>query len=410
MEEKNKRQQLIIRACCIIASFILWLYIFNVENPIRERKISVPVTVVNKDKLSESSLVTVGEEQTKVSLTIRGNSSDVYLVKPEEFKLESDLSAYGVKKGENKIPVVIKKSPQNVSVVNSENLWIRVVLDDLKQKTIPVKVVIEGKAKEGFFAMQPIYKTTEVEANGPSDSIKYVNSAVAKYDVKNSEKDIVTVLSLQPLDSSGNVVKGVSIKPESIEITVPIKKIKSVPINVKMLGNLNNQSNIKSITPTPEMIDIAGDEKVISNVNSIDTEDIDISKINNKDSIEAKIIVPKNVILINSNGTIKLNINFNKSTQKELSLDIVTKNLGNNYTANLDKNKVNITISGAENIINNLKPENIECFVDLNSLQEGDQNVNININLPDGVSKVSQDPSSIKVTITKKVLEDKNGN
>ncbi|WP_411679061.1 YbbR-like domain-containing protein [Clostridium thailandense] len=410
MEEKNKRQQLIIRACCIIASFILWLYIFNVENPIRERKISVPVTVVNKDKLSESSLVTVGEEQTKVSLTIRGNSSDVYLVKPEEFKLESDLSAYGVKKGENKIPVVIKKSPQNVSIVNSENLWIRVVLDDLKQKTIPVKVVIEGKAKEGFFAMQPIYKTTEVEANGPSDSIKYVNSAVAKYDVKNSEKDIVTVLSLQPLDSSGNVVKGVSIKPESIEITVPIKKIKSVPINVKMLGNLNNQSSIKSITPTPEMIDIAGDEKVISNVNSIDTEDIDISKINNKDSIEAKIIVPKNVILINSNGTIKLNINFNKSTQKELSLDIVTKNLGNNYTANLDKNKVNITISGAENIINNLKPENIECFVDLNSLQEGDQNVNININLPDGVSKVSQDPSSIKVTITKKVLEDKNGN
>lgn len=410
MEEKNKRQQLIIRACCIIASFILWLYIFNVENPIRERKISVPVTVINKDKLSELNLVPVGEEQANVSLTIRGSASDVYLVKPEDFKLESDLGAYGVKKGENKIPVVIKKSPQSVSVVNNENLWIRVVLDDLKQKTIPVKVVIEGKAKEGFFAMQPIYKIAEVEVNGPSDSIKHVNSAVAKYDVKNSAKDIVTVLPLQPLDSSGNVVKDISIKPESIEITVPIKKIKSVPINVKVLGNLNSESNIKSITPVPETIDIAGDEKVISNISSIDTENIDISQINNKDSIEAKIIVPKNVILINSNGTIKLNINLNKSTQKELNLDIVTKNLGNNYTANLDKNKVSITISGAENIINNLKPENIECFVDLNSLQEGDQNVNVNINLPDGVSKVSQDPSSVKVTITKKVLEGKNGN
>lgn len=410
MEEKNKRQQLIIRACCIIASFVLWLYIFNVENPIRERKISVPVTVVNQDKLIESKLVTVGEEQANVSLTIKGNASDVYLVKPEDFKLESDLGAYGVKKGENKIPVVVKTSPQSVRIVNNENLWIRVVLDDLKQKAIPIKVVIEGKAKEGFFAMQPIYKTTEVEVNGPSDSIKRVSSAVAKFDVKNSTKDIVTVLPLQPLDSEGNIVKDISIKPESVEITVPIKKIKSVPINVKILGDLNSESNIKSITPIPETIDIAGDEKAISNISSIDTENIDIRKINSKDSMEAKIIVPKNVILINSNGTIKLNINLNKNTQKELSLDIITKNLGNNYTVNLDKSKVSIIVSGTENIINNLKPENVECFIDLSSLQEGEHTVNINVSLPDGVSKISQDPSNVKATITKKVLEGKNVN
>lgn len=411
MEEKNKRQQMIIRICCVIASFILWLYIFNVENPIRERKILVPVTVVNKDKLNQSNLIIVGGEQGSISLTVRGNASDVYLVKAEDFKLEADLSDYGVKKGENKIPVIIKKSPQTVKVVNSENLWITIMLDDLKQKTISAKVVVEGKAKEGFFAMQPILKTTEVEVNGPSDSLKYVSSVSAKCDVKNATKDINTVVNLQALDSAGNVVKDISLKPSSIQITVPVKKIKNVPVNVKILGDLNNGSNIKSITATPETIDIAGDEKIISNINSIDTENIDISKIDTKNNIESKIIIPKNIMLVNSNGTVKLNVNLDKKdVQKEFSLDIVTKNLGNSYTANLDTNKVNLVLSGKEEIINNLKPENIGCFVDLNSLQEGEQTVSISINLPEGVSKVSQNPSNEKVTIKKKVLEGKNVN
>ncbi|WML36219.1 hypothetical protein [Clostridium sp. OS1-26] len=150
MEEKNKRQQIIIRICCVIASAILWLYIFNVENPMRERKISVPVQVINKDVLAQSKLVPVGEEQLNATLTIRGNASDIYSIKTEDFKLESDLGAYVVKKGENKIPVIVRKSPETVRIVNSENLWVTITLDELKQETVPVKIITEGKAKEGF--------------------------------------------------------------------------------------------------------------------------------------------------------------------------------------------------------------------------------------------------------------------
>lgn len=410
MEEKNKKQQLIIRTCCIIASFTLWLYIFNVENPIKERKILVPVTIVNKDKLTQSKLVTVGSEQENVSLTIKGDASDVYLIKSEDFKLESNLGDYGVKKGENKIPVVIKKSPQNVKIVNSESLWITITLDDLKQKTVSVKVEVEGKVKEGFLAMKPILKTNEVEVNGPSDLIKYVSSALAKFDVKNSTKDVSTVLSLQPLDSSGNVIKGISMQPDSVQITVPIKKTKSIPINVKILGSLNNGSNIKSITPTPETVDIAGDENVISKISNINTENVDISKINNKDNIEAKLLIPQNVILVNNNGIVSLKANLDKSVQKDFNLDIQTKNLGTDYTATLDTNKVSLIVSGAESVINNLKPEDIGCYVDLNSLKEGEQTVTISANLPSEISKISQNPSNVKVIIKKKVLEGKNVN
>lgn len=408
MEEKNKRQQIIIRICCVIASAILWLYIFNVENPMRERKISVPVQVINKDVLAQSKLVPVGEEQISATLTLRGNASDIYSVKSTDFKLESDLGAYVVRKGENKIPVTVKKAPQSVRIVNSENLWVTIMLDDLSQKIVNAKVIVDGKAKEGFFAMQPIYKTTEVQINGPADAVNSVSSVVARCDVKNSTKDVKSEVALQPVNSSGDIVKDISIKPDSIQVTVPVKKIKSVPVNLKIQGNLNSEGNIKSIIPVPETIDIAGDEKVISNINGLDTENIDISQLYNKDNVEVKIVIPQNVTLVNSNGTIKLKINLDKNTQKEFNLNIQTRNLGNSYTVSLDVDKAVINVTGAENIINSLRPENIECYVDLASLSEGEHVVNVIVNTPSGVSKISQSPSTVKAVITKKLLEGKN--
>lgn len=405
MEEKSKRQQVIIKVCCIIASFILWLYIFNVENPVRERKIIIPVQVVNKDILAQSKLVPVGEENVSITLNISGNALDVYSVKPDDFKLESDLSAYVVKKGENKIPVQIKKSPGSIRIVNNENLWISINLDELIQKTVSIKVILEGKVKEGFYAVQPIISTKNVEITGAQEAANSVNKVVARCNIKDASKDINIIASLQAEDSSANIIKNVSVKPDSLQVIVPIKKIKSIPINVRTEGKLANGGILKSIVPSPEKIDISGEEDILSNINSLDTEIVDLSKLGEKDTIEAKVVVPKGVTLVNSNGIVTAKIDFDKvidkEIQKTLNLDIKTTNIGNDYNVTMNTDKATVIISGLESNINNLKVENLGCFVDLNNLTEGEYELPVTVNVPTGVSKVSQQPTSIKVTIKK---------
>jgi YbbR domain-containing protein len=402
MEAKTKRQYMIIKICCVIASFILWLYIFNVENPMIERSITVPVQITNKDVLNQSKLIAINEKDLSVSLTISGNASDVYSIKPNDFQLESDLNGYLVKSGENRIPVIVKKSPQAIRIVNSENLWVKIILDNLNQKNVGVKLGLSGKVKEGFFALDPIFKTEKVQVSGPTSIVSSINNVIAKYDLNGLSSDLNTRVSLEAEDYLGNIVKGVVITPSDIQLTVPIKKIKNVPINVETQGNLGNGGKIKSITPVPAVIDIAGEENVISNIDSINTEPIDLSNLGNNNTIDAKVIIPKNVILVNSNGIIKLNINFDKGIQKQLDVNIQTKNIGNNYNVALSSDKATIIVSGPEDIVNNLNPQNIDCFVDLSSLNEGDHIVNVNVNLPEGLSKVSQNPLSITATISKK--------
>lgn len=401
MEEKSKRQQVVIKVCCIIASFVLWLYIFNVENPVRERKLVVPVQVINKDILAQSKLVPVGDENLSITLDIRGNASDIYSVKSDDFKLESDLNAYVVKKGENRIPVQVKKRPGGITIVNSENLWVNITLDEIIQRSVSVKVVVEGKAKEGFYAEQPKIRTENVEITGSKEAVNSVNRVIARCSIKDASKDINVTVPLTAEDSSGNIVKNISVKPDSLQVIVPIKNIKSVPVNVKTQGNLDNGGILKSVVSSPEKIEISGEESVLASIDSLDTEVVDLSKLGEADTVETKLVIPKGVTLINSNGIVKAKIDSDKGIQKTLSLDIKTINVGNNYNITMDTDKANVTISGLESTINNLKVEDLNCFVDLNNLIEGQYDVPVTINLPNGVSKVSQQPISIKVTIKK---------
>jgi YbbR domain-containing protein len=408
MEEKVKKHQVILKICCVIASLALWLYIFNVENPLRERQVVVPVQILNKDAIAKSNLVPLEEDNLSISLTIRGNASDIYSIKPSNFKLVSDLSAYAIKKGENKIPVEVKNSPANVRITNNDTLWVKINLDDLKRKTVPVKITFDGNAKKGFYAFKPTAKETEI--SGPKEAVDSVKYLSAKCNIKDASNDMNINIPLQPEDSSGTLVKNVTANPSSLKTTIPIKKVKTVDINVKTQIPESNSGNIKELVPAEDKIDIAGNENVISNINSLDTEYIDLSRVYGKDTIEVKLSVPKGVILVNSSDTIKLKVNLDKDTQKELSLNIQTVNASSNYNVTLDTDKVTVVVSAAQNIINNLKAEDVQCSVDLTSIIEGENSLDVNVKLPEGVTKVSQSISQVKVNAKKKIVEGKNVN
>lgn len=414
MEGKIKENQILIKICCVVAAFILWLYIYNIENPTVERKIVVPVTIVNKNILAQSKLVQVGKKEFSVSLLVKGNASDLYSIKAADFELQSDFNSYVMKKGENTVPVSVKKSPDDITIINNENLWIKIQLDELKQKTFSIKAVSQGKVKEGYYALEPILEIQQVEISGAGDVINKVKTIIGSYDLKSASSNINTSLALQAQDVSANVLGDVVIKPSSVKVTIPVVKIKTVPINIKLQNNTSDIS--KSITAEPEKVDIAGEERIIKDINGIDTESIDLSKIQSEENIQAKLIVPQGVKLVTGTGVVKLKINSselnnsNKTSQKEMNLNIQIKNLNDVYTAELSSNSVSVVVSGSESIINNLSENSISCYVDASSLTEGEQTAGVVISLPEGVSLVSQDIQNVKLQVSKKTPEGQNAN
>ncbi|MCJ7690049.1 MAG: hypothetical protein MUO60_12105, partial [Clostridiaceae bacterium] len=155
--DKGGKQEFIIRVCCIIAAFVLWLFITSTENPISDYKIkNIPVQLVNMDILGDSNLVLVPGQELEIDLSIKGANTSILLdKKAEDFTVVADLSAYALRAGEQKIPIEIRRSPDNINVVNSDSLFIKVTLDKLIETKLPIKFNISGEPKQSFYASKP---------------------------------------------------------------------------------------------------------------------------------------------------------------------------------------------------------------------------------------------------------------
>ncbi|WP_097027248.1 CdaR family protein [Clostridium peptidivorans] len=406
MDERNKKEQLIIKICCLIAAFGLWLYTTNVLNPIRTYKKSIPVVLMNADAIGQSNLTLIPGQNPSITLTLKGTASDVYSVTEDQFKVVIDLGAYVLKKGENIIPVELKEIPNNIKVVNTENLWAKVEVDELKEKMVPIKVDIEGKAKEGYYASNTNVNENSAKITGAARYVEKVDAVVAKYNISNRTSDLQQSVSLKPIDKNNNVVDYVKVEPAYINVKVPIKKIKSIPVTVKTTGKLTDRI-LDSIISIPSSIEITGEDTIINSITSINTEAIDLSTLS-KDEIDTKLIVPEGVTLINNNGYVKVKITSNNISQKTIPSTVKFINKSEDYDVTSDSSQVNITIKGTSDILNNITT--LESHIDLSSLKEGTHSLPVGVNVPSNVSLVSVTPSNINVTIKKKVVEAINGN
>jgi YbbR domain-containing protein len=405
--EIKKRKQLIIKIVCGIAAFGLWLYITNTDNNIITYTVkNVKVELINVDVLTQYKLAQVPTSEYTVNLTIKGLASDVRIAKPDNFKVVADMAGYSLKKGENSIPFDVKTKPDNVTVVIVSDMRVRIKLDDLQEKTVPVKVEIDGKPKTGYTTLTSTVKPTDVLIRGAAEYVNKVTKVVAKCNVNGLDKDANLIIPLAPTDAGGSTIEHVSVIREYAEITIPIKKVKAVDVSIKTRGVLANGAIFKDVVPIPDKVEVAGNEADLQAITFIETEVIDLSKLSAESyqngKLEVKLVVPENIKLVKGNGIINYKIESSKIIQKTLNLDIQYKN-SDLLIVKPDKSQLVLVVSGEESIINKLTSVDIICYVDLSTANEGDIDVPVLLgNLPTGVAKISATPATLRINIAKK--------
>lgn len=401
---KKGRQQLIIKICCVIAAFVLWLYTSNDEASNKTYKITnIPVQILNEDDLIQSGLILEPNQKFTVSLSVTGRPVDVYSVKRDEFKIVADVGAYALKKGSNKIPInIVKKPNKNINVVNDGTIWIAVQVDNYVEKTLPIKFDFNGNSKDGFYTEAPVINPTNVKITGSEEYVNKVNKVLVEVEMNNSDKNIKISAPLKAVDKYGKEIKEVTLSPKNADVVVPIQKTKQVELNIKTIGDLGSNFVLDSIKPKSDNIVITGEPSDLVKIEKIDTEPLDLGKLTaDKNYVKLNLVVPEGIKVVNGDKYIDAEVILDKIMQKNINLKIKVKNLKSDLTANMDKDNMSLVISGRSNIINNLSLEKINCYINLESLVEGEYTIPINVELPVGVTKVSENIKFVKVNITK---------
>ncbi|WBW98053.1 CdaR family protein [Oceanirhabdus sp. W0125-5] len=401
--DQEKKKQLIIKICCIIAAIVLRVYVSNVENPIITYNIKrVPVEILNEDKLKYSGLILVDENGYTVDLTIKGPTSQVKKLTKDDFKVMVDLDSLALKKGENKILVTVEDYPNGVNVIQNQQMLIPIHLDAYIEKEFKVSVSLKGNPKQGYYAHKTNKSPDSIVVSGAEKEISLIKMIVAEVQLEGADKDVNTEATVKAVDSTGAEIKKVGLYPDKIKVNIPVDKTKLVPIKVNTFGELEKNLHLKSISSNIQEIKISGNEKELELIEFIETEKIDLQSIKDNENISLKIVVPEGITVIDGTEYVEIKIEIEKIVDKDITRLITISNLDDQFNTQIQYRTINLKIRGIESVIKELDYDKIKCIVDLEGLKEGIHIVPIYIEKPENIEIVQSDIESVKIELEKK--------
>ena len=413
-----KEKNLMVKLVCLLLSFGLWIYISNIENPIKQYTITnIPVQIVNLDVLKEDNLTLAPDQNFTISLTIQGTSTNIYSINKSQFTAVANLSNYTLKSGDNSIPVEITNSPNNVNIKNNGVLRINIKLENITEKTMPVKSELNVTTSNSTYVKNISFSTNQITVSGPEETVNEVSKLVVRGNVTADNSTTTASFPVVAVDSSGNVVNDVVLSTNNVQTTITVEKGKLVPIKVQTTGELRAGLTLENIIANPNTIKILGSESVLDSTDEILSEPINLNSITGNETIITNLIVPRNITLLPNENEINVDVkvsgadennsenvvNGNTETTKTFEIPITIEGNLSGYTANLSSNTVTVVLKGTKKELDNLQASNLSCKVDISKLTKegGVVSPTVDINNENNVLVDSQNPQTVDVTFTK---------
>lgn len=405
MDNWKNKQKIIVQLVCLLLSIGLWIYVTNIENPIKSYELSrVPVEIKNADSLKDAGLALVPNQQFYVNLKIEGSSQDLFSIDKSDFTISVDLNEFVLKNGENKIAVNIENAPSTVKIKNSNGLTITINTEAYSTKEVPVKSKIDVISKSSYYVATPIFSPETIIVSGPESLVNKVTKVVAEGQESNAVKTIVKDYIVIPVDENDKEVTGVQLSQKWAEATIEINEGKTVPIKINTTGALASGLRLNSISSAITEIGITGPESILNSISEIGTETINLSEIKDSTNIDVALGIPDGILIHNGENSITVSIVVEKVQTREFTIgySMIGKQDGINIVP--DNNKVTITVSSFEDILNSLTEANFTAELDVSEYTEdGEFSKAPTVNLV-GTDNVNIDSiSEIKLTVTKDV-------
>lgn len=412
MDKRKAKHTLIIKLVCVLLSFGLWIYVTNVENTIRTYTLKgVPVKVLNVETLKNYGLALSPNQDFTVDLNLEGDAKYIYSVTKEQFSLTADLGEYALKDGVNNIPVQVVNYPEEINLKNNGNLFIKVKLEKLITKEFNTTSAVKISYAQGVFKQKENFTSQKVEVSGPQSAVNRVETVALVGELNDVKGNIEKEFPLQPLDSEGRVVQGVSLSLDRGLFTIGVNNGKNVSVSADFKGEVSNGYKLDSTTLSRQSVEIIGDKNIIDKIDSLKTESIDLSTITSNTDRKVKLILPEGVTVVDGNPYINVNIVVSNSKEVEennlvnKTFDINVKYVGLNDDLNLlnETNKITVTIEGKKDDLDKVNTKDFQCVVDLSKYKnEGDYTSDPKVTLSNGDNIKIKNIPSVKFTLKQK--------
>lgn len=369
-----KKHDIFTKAIAFLVALVLWFVVVNVDDIDETHTFkSIEPVFQGKDELSASkNLLIVGKYTVDIELS--GKRGDLLALNQEEIKVAVDVSKI-TGAGTYSLPYTVTLPSDAFTLRNKKPSTLSVKIDKEDIDVVPVKVLTDGITADGYTvdaANVNIYPT-ELKITGLQEEIEKISYAQADLEAKNIKTTLTEKVGYSFYDEEGNLLKSlssISADYSSIDVIVPVLKIKDLPLALKVTEGEDFTEYVK-YTFSPKNVRVAGEESIIDAMTSLTVGEISISETSGDIEKTFELTLPDGVINLSDTKEATAKIKLDGLTTKIVKATLIElsniNTLPDGYRIKPVTTSLDVSIVGKAEDLKDIDNTNVRVIVDLKS-------------------------------------------
>lgn len=378
MEKKNRKVVQIVLA--VLITLALWCYMEFYDSPNSELVIKdIPVEFTNEDTiLAENGLMLLSGYDTTVDLTLEGKRWVLMKLDPSEVRIVADTSSIasaGVQTLNYSWILPNGISPSDVSVKSRSIYNITVTVGTLYSKPVPVEVEVKGQVADGYFTGDITIDPQTLTLRAEREDMLNVHHAKVTVNLAGATSTLIETLEYTLYDANDVPVYNDNIRASTklIQVTVPVRTTKTVPLEMEMVGTELMKSVDVKITPAS--VTLVGEGSTLDTISKITLDRIYVEDLvpglNGPYTYTIKL--PAGVTTTDGTSEAVVTVAIDGTTEGTVTLDTINcEGVADGLRAEV-REPLEVMLWGDEDEIQKVTAADIHARVDVSSItEEGD--------------------------------------
>ena len=288
---------------CLFCAIGMWVYVMKDQNPIIEMTYTVPVQVQNLDPN-----YLVEGVPTEVRVHLRGPRNAIFDINPSVLKAYVNLKNAHV--GQENIAINFT-APTGTFIDSMTPENVTVTVDEYMVKELQVQAQPLGTVPNDIAIKESKIMPTTVTIAGPAQLVSKASYAVIRINLDKHRESFTEVGEILPVDTSGNVVEGLTVTPKGAQIQYDLERIrmeKKVPVQPSVVGNVPVGYTVKRVVVEPKELTIVGKESILNGIDGVKTIDIPVNGATGSFTGNYSFVLPEGVTTSTDRVVVKVEI------------------------------------------------------------------------------------------------------
>ncbi len=256
------------------------------------------------------------------------------------------------------------------SLILAIGIWLHVATEKKHVTQIKVPIVLMTIPANLLTSnTYPVTAEVQIEATGKELLTIYFDEKRLEVDCRQAKlgNQIIKIETNQLKLASGIVPKVLAIHyPKQLVLEFDVLYSKKIPVSSSIqVDPAENHIWLKPILFEPPLVEAIGPRRIVSQIESVYSESLVLQDLQEDDLFNVKLDSRNYINTRFSPSIVRAKVDIQKRTSREIQdIFVVLINIPENSSAHLDTNRVTLLVSGGVEIVNNLKKEDINVYVD----------------------------------------------